>query len=494
MSDRILFRSESLAEAEAELNRLMDALEDVAGDLSHLDTSEEWWSKLNVRSSHGSISAQGAVSALRSDLGRVRSYVSGVSSGIRKTRSQFASADSAVSKSAEAMFVGTGYELNANKAGSEENGASDGSSTGKKSWFESLSERVRDAIDDLKDGIQAGVGAVAKTLSDCKAYWVNNWENKGWIYKAVKTTGAVVNIVGSAAAVVTAVSAAVASGGAALPVATAVLIGIFKGNSIANSVTDLYNLWAGDIEQVGEVNWLKEGAKKLGGYVGGMLGYEQAGEKVGEIVYTVGSVTAEALTLHQLVGKIIQTDSLELGNSVKSAATAIKGAWAQNASATFEEAKIGAQGIWHIATKVPIQEVGLQWSLLKGHLSGLESTIQGMKLLSGFKQIGIVSDAVSTANKFIDAGVDVLNLSREAVHNVVHKGDASVLAPKKVLKIDEIKDQVIQTVTGATESEMSAMDDFGDADIVKGKNDLKKIVDGLREIQQGWNFVARTRT
>lgn len=116
MSDRILFRSESLAEAEAELNRLMDALEDVAGDLSRLDTSEEWWSRLNVRSSHGSISAQGTVSALRSDLGRVRSYVSGVSSGIRKTRSQFASADSAVSKSAEAMFVGTGYELNANKA------------------------------------------------------------------------------------------------------------------------------------------------------------------------------------------------------------------------------------------------------------------------------------------------------------------------------------------------------------------------------------------
>lgn len=491
MSDRILFRSESLTEADAELNRLLDALEDVSRDLKRLDTSEEWWSEVSVRSSHGKISALGTVNALRSDVGRVRSYVAGVSNGIRKTQSQFISADSAVSKSAAAMYAGTGYELNANEADSTMAQTSSGSGA---SWFDSLSEKLKSAIDGLKDGIQAGVGAFATSLSNCKAYVLDNWENKGWIYKAVKTTGAVLNILGSAAAVVTAVSAAVASGGAALPVATAVLIGLYKGNSIANSVTDLYNLWCGDIEQVGEVNWLKTGAKDLGGYVGGMLGYEQAGEKVGEIIYTVGSVASEALSLRQLVGKIIQTDSLELGNSVKSAASAIKGAWAQNASATFEEAKIGAQGIWHIATKVPIQEVGLQWSLLKGHLSGLESTVQGMKLLSGFKQIGIVSDAVSTANKFIDAGVDVLNLSREAVHSVVHKGDASALAPEKVLKIDEIKDRLIQTVTGITESEMSVMDDFSQADIGEGKNQIEKIVDGLREIQQGWKFVARTRT
>lgn len=143
MSDRILFRSESLAEAEAELNRLMDALEDVAGDLSRLDTSEEWWSKLNVRSSHGSISAQGTVSALRSDLGRVRSYVAGVSSGIRKTRSQFAGADQAVSRSAEGMFVGTGYELNANGSGEVSQDAAMRGMVGQSLW-----ERFREVFTD----------------------------------------------------------------------------------------------------------------------------------------------------------------------------------------------------------------------------------------------------------------------------------------------------------------------------------------------------------
>ena len=116
MNDRILYRSDSLAEAAAELNRLMEALEDVAGDLSRVDTSAEWWSKLNVSTPHGRSDALGAVRMARSDVGKARDYISDINEGIRKTQILFQEADRKVSADAQAAFTGKSYEL---EAGSE---------------------------------------------------------------------------------------------------------------------------------------------------------------------------------------------------------------------------------------------------------------------------------------------------------------------------------------------------------------------------------------
>ena len=363
-----------------------------------------------------------------------------------------------------------------------------------KNWFDSVGESFRSAINGLKNGICAGASAISKNLSDCKAYWVNNWNNKGWFYKTVKATGAVISIVGSVAIAVSAIGAAIASGGAAAPVAVAVLLTLYNGNSVANSVADLCNIFGGDVNQVGQTNFLKSGLKAGFGKAGELVGYKEAGEKAGEIVYTVGSVASTILSLKGLIGKVKQTNSLELGNSVKSATSAIKSAWTQNAAATFEEAKIGAQGLAHIATKVPLNEVGLQVKLLTGHLSSLESTIQGMQLLSTMKQVSVVSEAVGTATKLIDTGVDVMNLSNEALYSIVHKGDASATPPVKILKSDEAMDQIFESATGISKSDMPPVDEIKEANVHEGIKSFKDIVEGIVDAKEAWDSVARTST
>lgn len=122
MNDRILFRSDSLTEAASELNKLIDTLEDIAGDLNRLDTSAEWWSKVSVSTSHGKNNALITVSMLKSDFGKTREYVSSVSGGVRKAQELFSKADSEISKSAESMFSGSSYDLSANDVGDLESG------------------------------------------------------------------------------------------------------------------------------------------------------------------------------------------------------------------------------------------------------------------------------------------------------------------------------------------------------------------------------------
>lgn len=133
MNDRILFRSDSLTEAASELNKLIDTLEDIAGDLNRLDTSAEWWSKVSVSTSHGKNNALITVSMLKSDFGKTREYVSSVSGGVRKAQELFNKADSDISKSAESMFSGSSYDLSANDPDDIKN---EKETDEKKSWWD----------------------------------------------------------------------------------------------------------------------------------------------------------------------------------------------------------------------------------------------------------------------------------------------------------------------------------------------------------------------
>ena len=489
MSDHILYKSSSLSEAAAELNRLMDTLDDVAAGLARVDTSAEWWLKVGSMTLAGRRDARSTMELLRKKAGRVQNYVSETTNGVRRTQALFDDAERRVSAEIDAVCTGKGFVQNAGGATS----GSSGTNTEKQGWFDSLSDAFRSAIDQMKDGIRAGYGAIVRNLKDCKAYWVDNWNNKGWLYKAVKATGAVLSIVGSAAVITSAIGAAVASG-AGIPIAVAALVGIYSGNSILNSAVDLYNIFGGDINRVGQTNLLKSGAKWVFGGLGGLVGYREAGEKVGEIVYTVGSVASTVLTLRQLVGKVIQTDSLELGNSVQSAASAIKQAWTQNGSATIEEARIGLEGLVHIATKVPVSEVGLQLSLLKGHLSALEGTVKGMKLLSVLKQTDMISEAVGAATKIINAGVDVANLSYETWVSTAYKGRESEAPDWRILRSDEAIDHAVETITGKPKSDTSFVDDVKNMDVYKGKENIESIVETIRNMMRFQEYKSKART
>ena len=56
MSNRILYSSDVLSDAMVELKRLSGSLEEIAGDLSHVDTSGDWWD--TIRFSSGISSAR----------------------------------------------------------------------------------------------------------------------------------------------------------------------------------------------------------------------------------------------------------------------------------------------------------------------------------------------------------------------------------------------------------------------------------------------------
>jgi len=131
---------------------------------------------------------------------------------------------------------------------------------------------------------------------------------------------------------------------------------------------------------------------------------------------------------------------------------------------------------------------------LTGHLSSLESTIQGMQLLSTMKQVSVVSEAVGTATKLIDTGVDVMNLSNEALYSIVHKGDAAATPPVKILKSDEAMDQIFESATGISKSDMPPVDEIKEANVHEGIKSFKDIVEGIVDAKEAWDFVARTST
>ena len=112
MSDHILYRSSSLSEAAAELNRLMDALDDVAAGLARVDTSAEWWSKVGVATSAGRSDARSALSQLRTNTGRARSYVSEVTGGVSKAQTLFDDAERRVSADIDAVSTGRSADRN----------------------------------------------------------------------------------------------------------------------------------------------------------------------------------------------------------------------------------------------------------------------------------------------------------------------------------------------------------------------------------------------
>jgi len=128
MKDRIVFRSDSLTDAASEIKRLAETLDDVAGQLSRVDTSAGWWSEIDVSTGRGRTSLSGAVQLVRGDVRRAKEYVTKLSDGIIKARDMFEDTDEQICKSIDAMFVGKGYDSSAGHAGSSGSGAGTGGS------------------------------------------------------------------------------------------------------------------------------------------------------------------------------------------------------------------------------------------------------------------------------------------------------------------------------------------------------------------------------
>lgn len=138
--------------------------------------------------------------------------------------------------------------------------------------------------------------------------------------KVWKTGAAVLSIAG--AGVATAASWAVAGSTAGFGAPGAVLVTTYSANTIANSSTDLYNIWFGNQSNVGKVNYLKTGLSETGGAVAEMLGGNRdVGETIGKGVYSVGNfasaiVSARSFSLYHGGGSALTSQGDEIKNKL----------------------------------------------------------------------------------------------------------------------------------------------------------------------------------
>lgn len=72
MSNRILYSSDVLSDAMVELKRLSGSLEEIAGDLSHVDTSGDWWDTIRFSSGRANGTARVVLHLIRAGVQRRR--------------------------------------------------------------------------------------------------------------------------------------------------------------------------------------------------------------------------------------------------------------------------------------------------------------------------------------------------------------------------------------------------------------------------------------
>lgn len=242
-------------------------------------------------------------------------------------------------------------------------------------FFTSL---VVDFAGNVASGFKTGVAAVVDVVQDSVAFWVEDYQSKGLTYKVIQSVSAVVKIAASVTACTAMWSSVLGTGGGSVPVAA--LSTIYTANSINSSLSDLKNLWGGDIDQVGEVDLLEEFLTFSGGEIGEMLGNRELGETVGNGVYALGSITITLNELSVLSDKITQAPNFAPWSDLSG------------------EIKTGAQGIWDIATNSPISA---NWT-------GIVPTLDFSAVQYDMKLLSYTVPNLMETGETVSLGIDVI--------------------------------------------------------------------------------------
>ena len=212
-------------------------------------------------------------------------------------------------------------------------------------------------------------------------YWVDNYEEKGWFYKTVHTIKEVA-ITGVA------IAGVVAASSVCFP--AAVLAVIYAGNTFANNITDIKNLWAENYDEVGKVNILESMLMLVGGKTGEMLGGEDGevvGETIGRGVYDVGNL---AVLLFTFKGAVAggPTKIGNLGNRVKQSKLSMI-----TVKSAVKEIPGYAKGLSDIFMHTPVNQVVYQYKLLSYMVPNIAEVTKDIKLLS---EIGKLTSKLTT--------------------------------------------------------------------------------------------------
>ena len=239
---------------------------------------------------------------------------------------------------------------------------------------------AQDGIEWVGDKIEDGLVAAADAVDAA----IDSYQEKGLVYKIVKTGGAVVSTIGACTSIVASWGAAIGSGG--LATGLAAVSTAYGANTIVNSFADIYNCWAGDVEEVGKVNVLKDKAKEIGGAIGGALGNEELGENIGAAVYTAGGLVSIVNNISVLKDKVIQLD--DYGMTLKEGASQLKQGW---------------NGVVDIVTHSSLGNVKLDLALLSQQVPELMEAIGVVKV--GGEILGTGWNLGTTVGKVIQEAI-----------------------------------------------------------------------------------------
>lgn len=141
----------------------------------------------------------------------------------------------------------------------------------------------------------SSLGPVTNTVQDAIQREAEEQDSQMNTWQKVWKTGAAVLSIGGA--LTTAFASCVTLG-----VPGAILVSGYSVNTIANSITDVVNIWWGDQKKVGEINYLKSGLTEGYGDLTEMLcGNREVGEMIGKGVYAAGNFTSGILSARSLV-------------------------------------------------------------------------------------------------------------------------------------------------------------------------------------------------
>lgn len=304
---------------------------------------------------------------------------------------------------------------------------------GAEDLYDSVSTGVAKAVDVAADGVEwvvdqavEGAEIIGNAIGDGISAIADSYNEKGTVYKLVKTGAAVVSTVGTCAGVVASWAGAAGTGG--LGTGLAVTSTVYGANTIVNNFADIYNCWFGDVEDVGQVNVMKDGMNAIGEAIGG-----EVGGNIASAVYTAGNMVAIVNNLSNLAGKAIQLDGM--GNVMSK----VQGA--------ASELKTGIGGVVDIVLHSDIANIPYDVALLTHQIPNIMS-VTGM--------VGLAEEGVSTIVKGIDTVGDVL-------------GDLGVDLPG-----------IKETVDGAIDNVISGL----------GLDDVKSVMDVVDKTQEFGDFLT----
>jgi len=243
--------------------------------------------------------------------------------------------------------------------------------------------------------IAVGVPLIASkylipAVAESTSYWVNNYKKKGWTYKLLQTGKAALKIAKSA--VGCAATWATAPTGVGVPLA--VLSTIYTVNDVTSGVSDIVNIWQGDFDEVGQVNMLQDAIVGITGEVGEMLGSQEAGEIVGEMIYDAGKIVKDYTDIKGIAGVVTKTPSSMVGKVIQNDTNL--GTFSDAA----KEIPNAVKGAIDIAINSPLRNVKKDVALLRYTVPNLMQVASTGKLL---EDVGdMTKDVLETGFKYFN--------------------------------------------------------------------------------------------